>query len=348
MGSEMCIRDRFYIILLSLWSILIIMIYISHHLLERPSRWHHYQIAEQCVAFPRAIASLAKFCVDSPPINGWRKSGVDNVNGYVDESAEHLSHYELLTDQNSELYYQDTLIFNHRKCLITFRRSEPIGLSQIDVDGQPACAIDLSGSCIKILNDKPLDDIFNLELITGPALIVLLSAKSIYCLHASAVTVPDENLNPINVAFIAESGVGKSTLSKDAGEAWVQCSDDILPVRFDQSLKLFRDFPQLKLPEFSISNKVIENNGLSFIFNISKQEASSVVIEKIKPVDAALTVVRHTVASRLFEPQIMRQHLDFAQNLASSVGVYQISYPRDLSQLTLLRKSISELSLIHI
>ena len=318
------------------------MIYISHHLLERPSRWYHYQIAEQCIAFPQAIVSLAKFSVDSPP----RKSGRDSENGYVEESTEQLNHCELLTDQNSELYYQDTLTFNNRERLITYRRSNrrlnSEGLAQIDIDGQPACAIDLGGSCIRILNDKSLDDIFNLELITGPALIVLLSVKSIYCLHASAVTVSDENLKPINVAFIAESGVGKSTLSKDAESAWVQCADDILPVRFEQSLKLFRDFPQLKLPEFYVVNKVFENNDLNFIFNISQQETSSVVIEKIKPVDAALTVVRHTVASRLFEPQVMREHLEFVQRLVSTVGVYKISYPRDLSQLPLLREAISE------
>ena len=98
----------------------------------------------------------------------------------------------------------------------------------------------------------------------------------------------------------------------------------------------------MKLPEFSVSNKVNESNDLSFIFNIVQQETSSVVIEKIKPVDAALTVVRHTVASRLFEPQVMRQHLDFAQRLVRKIDVYQISYPRDLSQLSLLRKAISE------
>jgi len=308
------------------------MIHIVRQNEKMPNRWSFYQMANQYIAYCEPVSLLNGFSVDKK-LQNLPSLAIGN-----EPSRESITKVETLGLHNSHCDYKDEIRFNNKLRTITLWRLN--GLVQIDIDNEPGCSIDVEKKCIVILNDKPVDGLFNIELVTGPAIILLLAQQSIFSLHASGVEICRQQGQSTNVAFIAESGVGKSTLSISAGEYWKQCSDDILPVSISQYACLYNDFPQLKLSGFTIENKNILNNNLDYIFNITSDVVEDIIIERVQSIDSVLAVIRHTVAARLFEPSLMKKHLEFATALINKVTVYRISYPRDIKQLPVLRKAI--------
>ena len=308
------------------------MIHIVRQNTELPKRWRLYQMANRAIAYCAPVKRLDEFRIDD------ELQELHDLNVEVEKSQGSKINVEILGLHNSDCVYEEKITFHNKLRTITAWRSN--GLTQIDIDNEPGCNIDFEKKRITLLNNKPVDSLFNIELITGPALILLLAQQSIFSLHASAVRITDSQGLPTNVAFIAESGVGKSTLSASVDRCWVQYSDDILPVSISQYACLYNDYPQLKLSNFKVSDKSILNNNLDYIFNISSDVEEGVVIEKLHAVDAVLTIIRHTVAARLFEPSMMKSHLEFATTLISKVTVCRISYPRDIKQLPMLRKEV--------
>ena len=189
----------------------------------------------------------------------------------------------------------------------------------------------------------PFDLSFNLELITGPALILLLAEQSIFCLHAGGVSFCTSQKKIMNVAFLADSGVGKSTLSKGTSSEWRQLCDDILPVQIkESSVRLYHDFPQLKLEQARVKDSNLRDCHLDYIFCLNSNQSDSIVIEEMSAVQSVLTLIRHTVASRLFDQNLLKAHCAFAQSLSQAVPIFQVSYPRDYAQLPELRQRIME------
>ena len=58
--------------------------------------------------------------------------------------------------------------------------------------------------------------------------------------------------------------------------------------------------------------------------------------------EAMLQFARHTVAARLFNEKMMDRHVKFATYVANRVPMIELSYPRDLLQITSLREEIVE------
>lgn len=230
-----------------------------------------------------------------------------------------------------EANYHGTAPFANSLRDVKFYRSGDI--AQLNIDDVPACQISLSNNAIHVINDAEFDSEINLELLTGPALILLLAQQNIFCLHAGAISIP-----PGNIAIIAESGVGKSTLSKHHGDAWGQLADDILPLK---GSFLQPDFPQLKLLNATTLEKLGADTRLKALFRIAPNATKDIHFKSLNAIEAMLQVVRHTVASKLFDQKVMSAHVAFAKNLVSEVHVIEISYPRDLSRLDELRQAIS-------
>lgn len=206
---------------------------------------------------------------------------------------------------------------------------------QINVAGKPVCHINLSERHIHLLNDRGFDDRLNLEVVTGPALIVLLARENIYCLHAGAVSTEHGN-----IAFIAESGVGKSTLSADLDESWRQLADDILPVQIRYTTSYLSNFPQLKLPGAQVLQPIFGEMCLDLVVRLNEEPADEVSFNELSKTDAVLAIVRHTVAARLYDKKQMTAHTSFAKRLCSNITVVELNYPRDPKQLPMLRQSI--------
>jgi len=170
-------------------------------------------------------------------------------------------------------------------------------------------------------------------IITGPCLILALAMRSVFMLHASAITLAGEA-----IAFTGESGVGKSTLAHWAvgqpfnGRSTVRLADDLLPVAaLAQGITALPHFPQLKLnPRDQYTDREKPFLPLRALFVLNAETDRRIVIEPLPTSQAMLQVIRHTVAARLFGAALHRRHLAFAARSAKAMPVYRLHYPRRL------------------
>lgn len=205
------------------------------------------------------------------------------------------------------------------------------------LDEIPYCCVDLERSHIHLFNSDAYDAPLNLEVITGPALLILMAESDRYCLHAGAVRI-----GAINVAFIAESGVGKSTLSKSAGNQWQQLADDIVPIGVQGSHGVMRSFPQLKRRDNACGMPNNEAIPLNAVVRLSPEPADEVQLEPMRQRDALLQLVRHTVGIKLFSQHTLSRHLDLANELSNRVPVIELRYPRKMNQLEKVRRAVTD------
>ena len=212
------------------------------------------------------------------------------------------------------------------------------GWAQIDIDGVAACQIDFIKLHIHVLNCEPLGIGLNLELIVGPALVLLLAQSQTYCMHAGAVDTPIGR-----VGIIAESGVGKSTLSTHVSSEWSQVSDDIMPMKMSEAencIDVLPDFPQLKLAQNLVVDAPKPIKKMSYLLRVNPVPSADIHFEVLSKMQAMLQIIRHTVAAKLFDSTTLQQHANFAKNVSIMMPVIEVSYPREIDQLSELRESI--------
>lgn len=176
------------------------------------------------------------------------------------------------------------------------------------------------------------------EAALGPALVLALALRGTWSLHASAVVWQNSA-----VAFVGESGNGKSTLARflasQPASGFSRLSDDLLPVVLrGGGLVAMPRFPQLKMPA-SAQPSVHERERLPLagIYALSppSPSLSEPRIEPLSQAEAALSLVRHTVASRLFAPDLLAQHLRQVSSAVSLAPVRRLSVPFGLPRLSL-------------
>lgn len=280
-----------------------------------------YQIAGQSVVFSSRVESLNSFHTLRPESNTQIIASVLPVG--------------LLDNSNAKQHYQGMAPFNGSNQAVTYWRQHSLG--QIDIGGDAVCQIDLQQQKICLLNEKSFDQQLNIEVVTGPALIVLLALKGVFCLHASAVATDIGN-----IAFVAESGVGKSTLAMHHGTGWQQLADDILPITRTDPALCMQAFPQLKLANCVPEQRFPEMPSVDLIVRLSSQQVNQIEFRKLPRREALLEVVRHTVASKMFDADLLHAQMQFAQQLSQAVPMIEMCYPRDLSAMDELRKAIIE------
>lgn len=178
-----------------------------------------------------------------------------------------------------------------------------------------------------------------IETILGPVLVLALASAEVWCLHASAVSLVNRT-----IAFLGESGMGKSTLAawldREGTGGAVRVTDDILPVRASaSSLEALPHFPQLKLPtEKQPALTMPERMRLDAVYILRRPAAGGrVEVRQLDGQSAALALVRHTAASRLFAPDLLVKHLDFCLGAVGSVPVGELVYPLTPAALPLVR-----------
>ena len=278
---------------------------------------HRYNIAEHDWLFQEPVEALNAYLMD----------------GNAEVEMPSFPELSLFNQENAQCVYQGRAPFEHRIQDVCFWRNGRF--SQIDVAGTPVCQIDSEDQVVYLLNDQPLDAQLNLEVLTGPACILLMAQQQTFCLHASAVAT-----SAGNILFIAESGSGKSTLSQHHGEFWNQLSDDISPLQLDSRVELLTRFPQLKLANASVANRVADVLPVDLIIRIGNRTSQQIEFARLNATQAFLQIVRHTVAAKLFSGEQLKTHSAFAQSVASQVPLVELNYPRDLRQLPALRQSI--------
>jgi hypothetical protein len=289
-------------------------------------------------------AQAAHYCVAGQPLvcQSAMPGLADYANGLATPSfTELLTKFierPILTAANSKLRYFGRAYFDGDFREVRYWRHGCRG--QLDINGIPACEIDFAELHIHVLNDEPLGVGLNLEIITGPALVLLLNQQQIYCMHAGAVDTPVGR-----IGIVAESGAGKSTLSRHLDPHWSQVSDDIMPLSIskkESAILVLPDFPQLKMPNNSVTDAPKMKQQLDYLLRVDPVPSVDIHFDVLPRTQAMLQVVRHTVAAKLFDTNTLQQHAEFAKTVTSCVPVIQISYPRDMEQLSNVRSSIIE------
>ena len=167
------------------------------------------------------------------------------------------------------------------------------------------------------------------EVLVGPPLILQMARQGVYCLHASAARVERKIC-----VFLGDSGQGKSTLAQHSSDGWERLSDDVLPVSISDNNVAFikPHFPQLKLSseeQYPIAAPECVQLDYLILLNPKKNPDDSHVcqLRELNQSDAVLSIVRHTVASKLFPSRLLKQHLLFASHLCTNIPILKFTYP---------------------
>ncbi|NND82790.1 MAG: hypothetical protein HKN50_10220 [Gammaproteobacteria bacterium] len=280
----------------------------------------HYQFANHQVVFQTPVEPLSAFAEGAAS-----PSFTDVLTRPVGA--------EVLDEDIASLEYQGKAQFANGMRDFKFWAKNKV--RQIDIDGDPICRISLKERMIHVLCPGSFDDRLILEVITGPALILLAARKNTYCLHAGAVATAYGN-----ACFLAESGLGKSTLSADGGEYWRQLADDILPIRLAEDRAWLSDYPQLKLANAQVKNPIREDTALDLVIRLSDKPADKVSFRRMDKKESMLEIVRHTVAARLFEKKQLVAHTSFAKRMAKHIPMVEMRFPRDIERIEEVRKKV--------
>ncbi len=287
-----------------------------------------YRLSGEPVLFQTACAALKSFHVEEAP--------VEMVVGASMAAQEHLD--RIPADEKPPLVYKGPAPFGERQRQVSYRRDGDY--ASIEFEDDLVCEIDFKHSHIHLIREGGFSNLVNVELVTGPAILIVLASIKKYCLHASAVLTQAGT-----AVIIGESGAGKSTLGWHAGDGWQQLSDDILPISYDKEnriVQLSTEFPQLKLEGSAAPGLGIGKAKVNFVLRLNPVPAKEIQFKTLTRAEAMLQFVRHTVASKLFDQTMLEHHNRFAEYVAKRVHFIELSYPRDLLALTNLREQIVE------
>lgn len=211
---------------------------------------------------------------------------------------------------------------------------------EIEVEGAGLFTVSAGGEAVRCRAREPeAKPGAWMEALLGPALILGLALQGTYCLHASAVLRDGEA-----VAFVGASGSGKSTLAahlESAGRGWLRIADDVLPVSLGKTAAAARPrYPQLKLPPVGQpSLGCPESLPLASVYLLDPREPSSgggVPAVRCTPLtsrEAAVALLSHTIAARLFDRDLLEHHLASCSGAATYLPLQRLSFVRSLEHL---------------
>lgn len=179
----------------------------------------------------------------------------------------------------------------------------------------------------------------DIMVLLGPVLILNLALNNVFCLHASSFQI-----NETLYILMADSGTGKSTIARymDKAPNSFRVGDDILPVQSkDKSIKVFPQFPQLKLSSKKQYTQKTHAKKVKLLF--AKKEAKT-KLSKMDSFSSLKQILRHTVATKLFSPPQLKSHLDFCHQTIQGQQCYQVDYQHSTNGLIELYESLNEIS----
>jgi hypothetical protein len=178
----------------------------------------------------------------------------------------------------------------------------------------------------------PLSDL-ETQVLLGPALLMGLALRGIWCLHASAILQEDKVL-----AFLGESGEGKSTLASylDGEVKFRLVADDILPVASGTLIPVaLPHYPQLKLPiKEQPSANLPERISFNRIYRLRRADPkTNFEISQLSQKEGLQALLACTAATRLFGPSLLKNHLDFCVEVVQQCPVFELISPHDQERL---------------
>ncbi len=211
------------------------------------------------------------------------------------------------------------------------------GGCRVGVRGEPAWFVSRQGEVTAEL----LDMLAGAELGAadslrqGPVEVLARAMRGQFCLHASAVLMNGAAV----VAFVGESGVGKSTLARLIQEAtagkWLRVADDVLPLHLaGRGVVVDPFFPQPKLQPHEQFVRPSDSGPLILTAVCLLEPAAgdgTVRLQRTRGVEAVAIVAGNTMGARLFDRQLLDAHLSFSAAVAATVQVYRLQFPRQLS-----------------
>ncbi len=208
--------------------------------------------------------------------------------------------------------------------------------SLLKVEGGCDCYISSGGDAIVRANETREVTAFDREILLGPALVLALALRGVWCLHASAAVFDRHTF-----VFLGESGQGKSTLAAylvaSGGRRWRLVADDILPVTIGPTgMVAWPHFPQRKLSmQAQPATRLPERLPVDRICVLSPVDKSALPDLLLLPSrQAAQTLVSHTAGARLFDPSLLAAHLAFCAEVARQILVYKLAYPHNRDTLS--------------
>lgn len=203
--------------------------------------------------------------------------------------------------------------------------------------------VQTSGKCITLVYQAPgCPSVLVEEALLGPPLILALARHGVWSVHASAIAASDHAL-----LFTGPSGYGKSTLAeflaKSLPNSFDRIADDLVPVCIESGvLYAHTRYPQLKIgPDYQAGTLQPERLPVATVYDLCKLEDDELRLEWISEQASAISFARHTVSSRLFDVELLENHLDFCTTAARSVRTSRLCYPRRFAALEAVGELIS-------
>lgn len=203
-----------------------------------------------------------------------------------------------------------------------------------------------------------------LTYLLGHVLSFALLQQGVESLHATVVAVKDRG-----IAFVAPSGLGKSTLAATllaAGHKLVtddllvlrRAGDELLAMPGVPRIKLFPTTAEGLLPEaragaamHHLTSKLVlpvpadswaaAPVPLKAIYQLSPSEgAAGICIETLSGQEAYLALLANTFNRVVLAPERLRRQMAAYAKIANAIPVARLHYPRDLSRLSEVRDAI--------
>lgn len=191
-----------------------------------------------------------------------------------------------------------------------------------------------------------------------------LSRQGQLMLHASAV-----EFSGVGVAFIGESGRGKSTLAASFATTGSRClTDDGLQLEWVEgqcritpghpSVRLWEDSQNALVHEavalapavhYTTKARILAGDAMAFcrhsqplrrVYFLGEGLAPAPTIEAVRPAEALIELVRNSFLLDIEEKELLAWHFQELVRLAESPIYYRLDYPRRYEDLPQVREAI--------
>ena len=211
------------------------------------------------------------------------------------------------------------------------------------IEGGGEYSVLKSGEIVLRGSPSPLDDDaarLAAEIVFGPALLLQLAWRGRFALHASAIERDGQA-----IAFLGDSGAGKSTVAAAFGQlsnrssgGWRRVADDILPVVWACGHPHAAPrFPQFKMAldqQYPPSDPaLLRLAGLYLLTAPARADPPQAVAEPLPRKEALLALVRHTVASKLFDAQHQGSLFQNLAQATTNLPIQLLVYPHTAAAL---------------
>lgn len=180
----------------------------------------------------------------------------------------------------------------------------------------------------------------DMTVLMGPVFILQLAQNKVFCLHASAFVIASTCY-----VLMADSGTGKSTIARYIHQNKIgnRIADDIVPIKIiNDKITLLPNFPQLKLSQEQqyLGENICQNTVLLF----AQKSNTKTKLLKIGNFVTLKKLIKHSVASKLFSDNELRNHLQFCHITSEKTQAYQLNYQHSNNSLKNLQKMLNDIS----